>query len=100
MTHPFATEKRYRLHIVTVLVIVATILLMWFGYSATTQWQRSSTAIADRRAGDALYLMFTALIRDMRGVQTEVLPQLDPLGDESHVYELDDEIAVVSIADE
>ena len=93
MTHPFATEKPYRLHIVTVLVIVATILLMWFGYSATTQWQRSSTAIADRRAGDALYLMFTALIRDMRGVQMEVLPQLDPLTDESHVYELDDEIA-------
>jgi signal transduction histidine kinase len=87
------TGKPYQVQIVTVLVIVATILLMWFGYSATTEWQRSATAIANRRAGDALYLIFTALSRDMRGVETEILPQLDPLNDESELSELDDEIA-------
>jgi signal transduction histidine kinase len=74
-------------------VIVAMVLLIWFGYSATSEWQRSSTAIANRRAADAAYLMITALSRDMRAVQTQVLPQLNPLNHDSEVYELDDEIA-------
>jgi two-component system phosphate regulon sensor histidine kinase PhoR len=87
------TGKTYQVQVATILVIVATILLTWFGYSSTSEWQRSATAIANRRAGDALYLIFTALSRDMRGVQSQILPQLDPIDDESVLSELDDEIA-------
>jgi signal transduction histidine kinase len=86
-------KKSYQVQIITALVIVATILLMWFGYSATSESQRSATAIANRRAGDALYLIFTALSRDMRGAESQILPQLDPLSEESQLYELDDQIA-------
>ena len=59
-------------------LIVATILLMWFGYRATSEWQRSTRQVVDRRTIEVLYLMVTAITRDMRGVQSQVLPQLDP----------------------
>ena len=74
-------------------LIVATILLMWFGYRATSEWQRSTRQVVDRRTIEVLYLMVTAITRDMRGVQSQVLPQLDPLENHSEAYELGDEAA-------
>src|SRR5262249_2716643 len=86
------SAKPYYVQIVAGLLIVATILLMWFGYRATSEWRRSTEQMASRRAGDAVYLMVTALSRDMRAVQSQVLPQLNPLTHESEIYELSDEI--------
>ncbi|HLH31825.1 MAG TPA: HAMP domain-containing sensor histidine kinase [Terriglobia bacterium] len=74
-------------------LLIATVLLTWFGYRATSEWQRSTELVADRRSIEALYLLVTAVTRDMRGVQTQVLPQLDILGSHAEPYELGDEVA-------
>jgi signal transduction histidine kinase len=85
--------KSYYVPILTTLLIAATILLMWFGYRAISEWQRSTKQVVDRRTGEVLYLMVTALSRDMRAVQSQVLPQVNPLNTHSEPYELGDEFA-------
>lgn len=74
-------------------LVITTVLLTWFGYRANSAWQRSASQVADRRTVEALYLLATAITRDMRGVQTQVLPQLDILSGHSEPYELGDEVA-------
>jgi signal transduction histidine kinase len=73
--------RRYSFHILAVALIMTTILLVLFGYRASSEWQRSTRLFVERRTTNVTYLMMTALNRDMRGVQSEVLPQLDPLND-------------------
>jgi signal transduction histidine kinase len=85
--------KPYSLQIFAAALLIAMVLLTWFGYRATSEWQRSTRLVAERRAIDSLYLLVTALTRDMRGVQTQVLPQLDLLDSHSEPYELGDEVA-------
>jgi signal transduction histidine kinase len=85
--------RSYYVQILAVLLVVATILLMWFGYRATSEWQRSTRLVLDRRTVEVLYLMVTALSRDMRAVQNQVLPQLNPSTNDAETYELSDEIA-------
>jgi signal transduction histidine kinase len=87
------TAKSYYVQVLAALLIVATILLMWFGYRATSEWQQSTKLMVNRRTVDVLYLMVTALSRDMRGVQSQVLPQLNPLDNHAGSYELGDEVA-------
>src|SRR5262245_54951888 len=84
--------RSYYIQILAGLLIVATILLMWFGYRATSEWQRSTRLVVERRTVEVLYLMVTALSRDMRAVQSQVLPQLSPSTNDSEVYELSDEL--------
>src|SRR5262245_32219822 len=84
--------RSYSIQILAGLLIVATILLMWFGYRATSEWQRSTRLVVDRRTVEVLSLMVTALSRDMRAVQSQVLPQLNPSSSDAEVYELSDEI--------
>ena len=60
--------RRYSFHILAGALIVTTILLMWFGYTATTEWRRSTLAEVDRRTINVMYLMMATLNRDMRGV--------------------------------
>lgn len=50
-------------------------VLVWFGYRAITEWQRTEELLADRRARDTVDLLATALSRDMRGVQNTVLSE-------------------------
>jgi signal transduction histidine kinase len=85
--------RSYNVQILAGLLVVATILLMWFGYRATSEWQRSTRLVVDRRTVEVLYLMVTAISRDMRAVQSQVLPQLNPPGSDAEIYELSDEIA-------
>ena len=85
--------RSYYVQILAALLVVTTILLMWFGYRATAEWQRSTRQVVDRRTVEVLYLMVTALSRDMRGVQNQVLPQLNPSTNDAEMYELSDEIA-------
>jgi signal transduction histidine kinase len=85
--------KPYYVQILAALLVVATLVLMWSGYRATSEWQRSTRLVVDRRTVEVLYLMVTALSRDMRGVQSQVLPQLNPLDSHPEPYELSDEAA-------
>jgi two-component system phosphate regulon sensor histidine kinase PhoR len=72
----------------------ATLLLMWFGYRATAEWQRSTRLLVEQRTAEILTLMIEAVRRDMRGVQSQVLPQLELVDLESpRRYELVDDIA-------
>jgi signal transduction histidine kinase len=80
--------------VLTLSLIAATILLMWFGYTATSEWRRSTRMLVEQRTSEVVTLMITALSRDMRGVQSQVLPLLDPLElPFARPYELGDEIA-------
>ena len=54
-------------------VCVSVAILCWFGYRAMIGWERSARLLADRRANQAADLLLTALSRDMRGVQHQVL---------------------------
>jgi signal transduction histidine kinase len=54
-------------------VCVSVAILCWLGYRAMTGWERSARLLADRRANQAADLLLTALSRDMRGVQHQVL---------------------------
>src|SRR5262245_50897696 len=85
--------RSYYIQIVAALLVLATILLMWFGYRATSEWQRSTRLVVDRRTVEVLYLMVTALIRDMRAVQSQVLPQLNPSTNDAEIDELADAIS-------
>src|SRR5262249_48303165 len=42
-------RRSYYVQILAALLIMATILLMWFGYRATSEWQRSTRLVVDRR---------------------------------------------------
>jgi signal transduction histidine kinase len=57
-------------------IVASTATLMLLGYLAVAQWQRSARLLAQRRADGGVELLVTALTRDMRGVQTSVLPYL------------------------
>jgi signal transduction histidine kinase len=83
--------RRYSFHILAGVLIATTILLMWFGYRATSEWRRSTEEVVERRTTNVMYLLMAALNRDMRSVQNQVLPQLDPLN--SSDAALGDEVA-------
>jgi len=57
-----------------VLLLIAT--LTWFGYRAVVGWRSSAALVANRRAGEMADLLVASIRRDMRGVQTVVLPSL------------------------
>ena len=59
-------------------LITAPLLLIWLGYKATGEWQRSTQLLVEQRASEVATLMIMALNRDMRGVQLQALPQLEP----------------------
>ena len=73
-----------------VLLLIAT--LAWFGYRAVIGWRASAAIVAERRADELATLLVSAITRDMRSVQTVVLPSvqadqflLDPPYDVSDV---------------
>ena len=57
-----------------VLICAGLFALAWFGYRATNQWQRNAALLADHRGREAADLLARALVRDMAGVQTSILP--------------------------
>jgi signal transduction histidine kinase len=71
-----ARVPRWWLRWVVAGVAVSAIALAWLAYRAISGWQRSATLVAQRNADAAVDLLATALIRDMRGVQTSVLSTL------------------------
>src|SRR5262249_27517669 len=84
-----------RFHVLAASLIGATILLMWFGYRAASEWQHSTRLLVEQRTLEVETLAIMAINRDMRGVQAQVLPQLDPIASQSEPYQLGDEVAKV-----
>jgi len=60
--------------IVALGVLLSAGSLVWLGYRAVTEWRQSATESATRRAEAAVDLLVRALTRDMRSLQTMVLP--------------------------
>lgn len=54
-------------------VIVSIVAILLVSYRALGEWQRTATALAQRRAEATVDLLVTALLQDMRAVQTNVL---------------------------
>ncbi|HWW86762.1 MAG TPA: HAMP domain-containing sensor histidine kinase [Vicinamibacterales bacterium] len=50
--------------------------LMWLGYRSTTNWKESAALVSQQSTEVAVDLLSTALTRDMRAVQTNVLLSL------------------------
>jgi signal transduction histidine kinase len=68
--------SRLRLAWLAAGLAVSAVALVWLGYRAITEWQRSATLLAQRNADAAVDLLVTALTKDMRGVQSSVLASL------------------------
>ena len=54
-------------------VLVAIGIVVWLGYGATREWQRSSMLLVERRAEERTETLVRALTRDMQAVQASVL---------------------------
>jgi len=52
---------------------LSVVLLAWFGFRASREWQRSSVLLVERYAEEAASLLVTALVRDMRAAHTSIL---------------------------
>jgi signal transduction histidine kinase len=52
---------------------LATAALVWFGYRATREWQRSAAELVEQRVDEVLALLIAAVTRDMKGAQVSVL---------------------------
>jgi signal transduction histidine kinase len=51
----------------------ATATLVWLGYRATVEWQRSDAQVAARRVSETLAFVSGALNRDMKGAHASIL---------------------------
>jgi signal transduction histidine kinase len=71
--------------------LAATILMLWLGFRATREWQRSTVASVEARGNEMLALLAVALEKDMNGGQLEILLPINrPMLDESSLYDLAD----------
>ena len=76
-------------------LLLVTVLLFWFGYRATREWERSNRESAGRRGNEVLMLLGTALERDMRGAFTTALLPFNVMTlQDSSRYDLADRFAV------
>ena len=48
-------------------------ILVWFGYRAVLEWERSATLLAESRAGESVDMLVKAFTSDMRGAQEKIL---------------------------
>ena len=77
-------------------ICLSVALLALLGFRANREWQRSSTQLVERRADEAASLFATALSRDMRAVQTDVLAARG--WDNFHVQQAHDVTTLVASA--
>lgn len=54
----------------------ATAVLVWIGYRATAEWERSNALVVERRGSEMLALVSAALNRDMKGTHTAILASI------------------------
>jgi len=77
-------------------ICLSVALLAWFGFRASQEWQRSSSLLVERRADEAASLFVTALGRDMRAVQSDVL--VARAWDDFHINQTHDVTTLVASA--
>lgn len=54
-------------------LVLGVAALVWFGYRATREWQRSTAQLVEQRVTEVLALLIAGLNRDMKGAQVSVL---------------------------
>ena len=54
-------------------VCVSVGILVWFGYRAVREWERSASLLSESRAGESVDTLVKAFTGDMRGVQEKIL---------------------------
>jgi len=86
--------RQYYLPTVASVLIATCVLLLWFAYRVTNGWERSMSLLMEQRASEAMTLMIMAFSRDMRGVQSQILPQLESFDIHSARNALANEIAM------
>ena len=86
--------RPYYLPAVASILIASCLLLLWFAFKVTNEWDRSMQLLMQQRASQAMTLMIMAFGRDMRGVQSQILPQLESFDILSARNALANEIAV------
>ncbi len=64
--------------LVIVAIGVSIAALLATGYSAVAEWRHAAALVASRRAESAADLLVSALSRDMRSVQHDVLTSIEP----------------------
>jgi signal transduction histidine kinase len=75
---PFADAwQAWTLYGLVVVLCGATAMLVWFGYRASAEWQRTTTLVATRRADETLILLGAALNKDMKGAQVSVIAPIN-----------------------
>jgi signal transduction histidine kinase len=75
-------------------LLLVTVLLFWFGYRATREWQRTSAESARRRGNEVLVLLSAALERDMKdALTTTLVPFNMKMLESSSRYDLADRFA-------
>ena len=52
-------------------------VLVWIGYRAVVEWEEAAAQVAARRADAGVNLLVSALARDMRGAQQQMLTSVD-----------------------
>src|SRR5262245_40319672 len=86
--------RPYYLPGVASILIASCLLLLWFALKVTNEWDRSMQLLMEQRASQAMTLMIMAFGRDMRGVQSQILPQLESFDIRTARNALANEIAV------
>jgi signal transduction histidine kinase len=93
----FSRFRPWYISIAASALMGASVLLMWFGYRATEQWQQTTWQQVDQRTSEVMTLMIMALNRDMHGVQSEILPRLQSLDIPSRLSEIETEITTAFV---
>jgi two-component system phosphate regulon sensor histidine kinase PhoR len=86
------SDDTVRLPAVTIFIVVmfmATMALVLFGYVATREWRSGTNLLLERRANEALALVRAALSADMKGAWiTAIVPFNTTILDEDPPYDL------------
>ena len=71
-------------------LVIATALMVWLGYRATREWERSTLSTVEIRGKETLALLAAALERDMKGGQAVLLSLTPPILNAATRYDLAD----------
>jgi two-component system phosphate regulon sensor histidine kinase PhoR len=74
-------------------LVLITGAILWLGFRATREWQRSTLVSVERRGNEVLVLLSAALDYDMKGAQTFLLSINEPMLNLDPPYDLADRFA-------
>lgn len=74
-------------------LVLAMCAMLWLGYRATVEWQRSTLMSVERRGNELLILLAAALDHDMKGAQRILLSVNEPILNLDPPHDLADRFA-------